>query len=253
MIDIHSHILHSLDDGAKSFEQSLEMVKAAAAADTTDIVATPHANLHYKFQPELVNERIAELQAAVGANPRIHFGCDFHLAFDNIQDAVAHPEKYSINHKRYLLVEFSDLTIFPTTTAIFDQLLGAGLIPVITHPERNLLLQMRLEQLRGWVDMGCLIQVTGQSFLGRFGNKAKQFSDVLMKNGIVHFVASDAHDALHRPPALTEAREYIAEKYGEAIANRVLVDNPKRALTGEPLQEVAAAPADPKKWYQFWG
>jgi len=229
------------------------MVKAAAEAGTTDIVATPHANLQYKFQPELIAERIAELELAAGESPRIHRGCDFHLAFDNIQDAVAHPEKYSINHKNYLLVEFSDLTIFPTTTSIFDQLLSVGLIPVITHPERNLLLQMRLPQLQGWVEMGCLIQVTGQSLLGRFGNRAKAFSDVLMKHGLVHFVASDAHDEVHRPPSLMEAREYVADKYGAAVAQRLLVDNPRCTLTGDPLPVVPEVVAAPKKWYQFWG
>lgn len=77
MIDIHSHILHGLDDGAKNLDVSIGMVKAAGAAGTTDIVATPHADTTYEFQPALIRERIAELEAAAAAPVRIHHGCHF--------------------------------------------------------------------------------------------------------------------------------------------------------------------------------
>jgi hypothetical protein len=87
---------------------------------------------------------VTELQAAVGAVPRIYEGCDFHLTFDNIQDALSHPTKYTINHKNYLLVEFSDMLIFQNTAEIFAKMRQAGIVPVITHPERNPLLQQRL-------------------------------------------------------------------------------------------------------------
>jgi len=250
MIDIHSHILYGLDDGSKTLEQSIEMVRLAAASGTTDIVATPHSSLEYKFQPELVQARIAELQKAAGPSPRIHYGCDFHLSFDNIQDAVAHPGRYSINHKGYLLVEFSDLAIFHTTSQIFEQLLSSGLLPVITHPERNALLQQRIAELRRWVEMGCSIQITGQSFLGRFGTRAQRFSELLVKEGLAHFVASDAHDLKHRPPDLSEVRSHLASRYGESTAQALLIDNPRCAIEGTPLpQPVSAAP---RKWYRFW-
>ena len=108
MTDIHCHLLHGIDDGAKTLEVSLAMLEAAAAAGTTDIVATPHADTQYGFQPELIVERIAELKAANASEIRIHNGCDFHLTFDNVADAIANPAKYTINHKRYLLVELSD-------------------------------------------------------------------------------------------------------------------------------------------------
>ena len=88
------------------------MLKMAAEFGTTDIVATPHADLQFKFQPELIEQQVQELTAAVGGQPHIHVGCDFHLTFDNIQDAVANPSKYTIGHKRYLMVEFSDFLIF---------------------------------------------------------------------------------------------------------------------------------------------
>lgn len=136
------------------------MVRLAAQTGTTEIVATPHADLQYQFQPEVVVGRVTALQAAVGSAIRIHQGCDFHLAYDNIQDAIAHPAKYTIAHKRHLLVEFSELTIFPTTTEMFERLMGAGMVPVITHPERNSLLRQRVAELTRWVEMGCLLQIT---------------------------------------------------------------------------------------------
>ena len=88
MIDIHSHILPGLDDGSESLEESVAMLQQAAAAGTTDIVASPHANQEYLFDPLMVEQKISELQAAVGDAPRIHYGCDFHLTLENIEDAL---------------------------------------------------------------------------------------------------------------------------------------------------------------------
>src|SRR5207302_5334089 len=136
--------------------------------------------------------RLAEMQDAVGDTIRIHTGCDFHLSYDNIQDALQNPSKYTINHKNYVLVEFSDLLIPKTTDDVFYQMQDAGMIPIITHPERNMLLQKKLEKLEEWAGNGCLLQVTAGSFLGRFGKQAKAFSDLLLSKGLVHIVASDA-------------------------------------------------------------
>ena len=126
MIDIHSHILPGLDDGPRTLDESVAMLRIAARCGTTDIVATPHANLDFAFRPELIRERLDQVRAASGVDPAIHVGCDFHLSFDNIQDAVAHPTRYTINARQYLLVEFSDLLIFKNTDEIFGLLMGAG-------------------------------------------------------------------------------------------------------------------------------
>src|SRR5919197_2522210 len=98
MIDIHSHILPELDDGPKTLEESVAMVKMAAAAGTTDIVATPHANPQFAFDPEAIERKISELATACGNVLRIHCGCDLHLTLENIQDALQRPAKYAINH-----------------------------------------------------------------------------------------------------------------------------------------------------------
>jgi protein-tyrosine phosphatase len=253
MIDIHSHILPGLDDGAKSLQESVAMLRIAARSGTTDIVATPHSNLEYSFDPAEVTRKIAELAAAAGPEPRIHRGCDFHLSYENIQRAVAEPARFTINGRRYLLVEFPDLLIFKTSGEIFDMLLASGIIPIITHPERNYLLQQRLQELENWVEKGCLLQITAQSFLGRFGRHAKDFADLLMRRGLAHLVASDAHDAEDRPPDLSGAFEYLSRKHGEETADRVLVANPRCVLEGAPVETDAVnGAAASKRWYQFW-
>ncbi len=253
MIDIHTHVLPGLDDGAANLEQAVEMIRIAAQTGTTDLVATPHSNLEFRFNPELVDQGILELQAAAGSEVQIHRGCDFHLHFDNIQDALAHPSKYTIDGKSYLLVEFADLLIARTTPEIFARLANAGIVPVITHPERNFLLHARIGQLNAWVEQGCLVQVTAQSFLGRFGSQAREFARQLTKRGLVHFVASDAHDARDRTPRLDEAYADVARRFGEDWAELLFITNPRAAIEGEPLPEQPAPGREPvREWYRFW-
>lgn len=227
------------------------MLRVAAEAGTTDIVATPHADIEYKFEPEVVAEKLAELAASAAVRPNLHTGCDFHLMFDNIQDALANPTKYTINHKRYLLVEFSDLQIFPSTAEIFSRMLDAGMIPIVTHPERNALLRQRLGHLEEWVRMGCRLQVTGQSLAGRFGNRAADFSRMLLDKNLVHFLASDSHDAVKRPPRLDGTFHWVSRRYGPEAARALCIENPRAALTGDPLPAEPAPPAR-RKWYRFW-
>lgn len=250
MVDIHSHILSGLDDGARTIEESLAMVRMAAESGTTDIVATPHANLEYAFEPEVVARKIAELQERSGSAIRIHRGCDFHLYYENIQRALQDPARYAINGKRYLLVEFSDLLIFPSAGEVLGRLQEAGLTPVITHPERNALLARDLEQIRRWVDAGCRVQVTAQSFSGRFGRKVRAAAEELVRCELVHFVASDAHDTRHRPPVLAEAYRHVAGKHGEARAQALFVTNPRAAVEGEEVK--ARLPEQESRRRHWW-
>ncbi len=251
MIDIHSHILPGLDDGSKSLEESVAMLRMAAAAGTTDIVASPHANQDYPFDPLVVERKIGELQAAVGDSPKIHYGCDFHLTLENIEDCLRSPGKYSIDHRGYLLVEFSDFFIPKTTEELFARMMSAGLHPIVTHPERNQLLQRRIPELAKWVEQGAHLQVTAQSLMGRFGKTAKDCAHQLMSRGLVHFLASDAHDLKWRTTALDEAMKYVEMKFGAAAAVRMFEENPRSALAGVPL---TSAPLEIKrrKWYVFW-
>jgi protein-tyrosine phosphatase len=253
LVDIHSHVLWGVDDGAQTLEDSLAMVAIAAAAGTTDLVATPHASPRYKYDPELVRERLADIQAAAEGTLRLYAGCDFHLSYDNIQDALANPRKYTINGNRYLLVEFSELLIFRNTADIFSRLLDADMVPIVTHPERNPLLCQRIEELAAWCEAGAYLQVTGQSLLGRFGKRAAEFSHTLIEHGLVHFVASDGHDTVRRPPRLDDACTWLEQRYGREVAQALCEDNPRAALTGEPVSRPAMKPSpSARKWYQIW-
>ena len=253
LIDIHSHVLYGLDDGAKTLDDSLAMVRMAIEHGTTALVATPHSNPTYKFEPQKNADRLAEIQEKSGPALRLYSGCDFHLSFENIEDAMVHPRKYTIAQKNYLLVEFSDLIIFNNTHDIFGRLLDAGMTPVITHPERNSLLRQRADEIARWVAEGTRVQVTAQSVTGEFGKRAQDFSKLLLDRDLVHVIASDGHDIKHRPPVMDGAYRWLADHYGEVLAKILCVDNPGATLTGEPMkmpERNALTPA--RKWYQLW-
>src|SRR5947209_648540 len=103
------------------------MLRMAEEHGTTEIVATPHANQNYRFDPDLISRRIAEISTAYGGPVKIHRGCDFHLSYDNIQDAISNPRKYTVDEGPYLLVEFSDLLVFKNTQEIFERLQDADM------------------------------------------------------------------------------------------------------------------------------
>ncbi len=254
MVDIHSHILWGLDDGAETLADSIEMVRMAAAAGTTDIVATPHANHDYRFDTDVVEARVAELNAACEGAPRIHYGCDFHLMFENIEEALRSPKKYTINHGRYLMVEFADSVIAPNMSSVFQNFRAHGIQPIITHPERNMVLQRAPKRLEEFVEQGCLVQVTSQSLLGLFGRHAEQWGWKWMERGLVHFVASDAHEVMRRTTNLKDAYEAVASRMGETRSQQVFLLNPAAVVNNDSLPFRHFSETKPeKKWYQFWG
>jgi protein-tyrosine phosphatase len=249
-VDIHTHVLYGLDDGAKTLEDSLAMLEMAAKGGTSDLVASPHSDLTYRFEPKLIAERLEELKPLTGDRIQVHCGCDFHLHFDNIQDCLENPFKYTINHLRYLLVEFADQQIAKTTEEVFERMVRADITPVITHPERNPLLQRRMDEMANWIRMGCLVQVTAQSFLNLFGKQARRTADELMERRMVHFIASDAHDTTYRTPLLVDAYDYVAKRYGDATARALFCEHPRATLTGEYLEVEEPAAVKKRSW--FW-
>jgi protein-tyrosine phosphatase len=149
-----------------------------------------------------------------------------------VQDALQYPTKYTINGSSYLLIEFPEMVIAPNISAVLDQLHSAGIIPIVTHPERNPVIQKKLSMLMEWVERDCLVQVTAGSFLGRFGRTAAKTAGELMARDLVHVVASDAHDTRYRTTALDAAYEYIAKHYSAEHAETVLVRNPAAIISG---------------------
>lgn len=248
MVDIHSHILWGLDDGAETLEESIAMLKMAAESGTTDIVATPHANSQYRYEPEVIQQRIEEVSAGAGGKPRIHRGCDFHLSFENIQAAMEDPAKYAINGGNYLLVEFPNGPL-AGMQRVLTTLIDCGLIPIMTHPERQMQLRRIPDEFLEWIRMGCLVQVTAQSLLGRFGKHSEDSAWEMVRRGLAHFVASDAHDTQDRPPRLDLAFAALAERVGKSQAELLAIENPRAVLSGD---RVTANLPKPKPWYLWW-
>jgi protein-tyrosine phosphatase len=253
MFDIHHHLLPGLDDGARDLDTALSMVEMAVADGITHVVCTPHANHHYFFDPEHNAGLFAELQDAItkrfGDVITLGLGCDFHLMFDNIEDAQRHPTRYTINGHNYLLVEFPDSAVSPNTAQTFYQLSLSGMIPVITHPERNPILSRQPERMFEWLKAGALIQVTASSLTGRFGRMAEESALWLLDHQWVHFLATDAHNTQSRPPRLRAAYDFVAERYDRATAERLCIRNPRAVFYGESL-ETQPEPATPQSLHR---
>ncbi len=253
MIDIHCHPLPETDDGAKSFDVAVVMLKLAADDGVTHVVATPHCNFRYLFNAEQNRKKAAELQAAVGNAPKILVGCDFRLSYDNIHRLTGERADFSINGTQYLLVEFDDHFIPAQMDHVFYDIQVAGLTPILTHPERNAVCRRKLQDVYNWVARGCLVQITAQSYTGGFGSEAQRAAEQLLDLNMVHFVASDAHDAKHRPPILSSAYEKLVSTRGEDMADRLLTKNPEAVIHGKPLPPAPTpvSPGDRKKWWSF--
>jgi protein-tyrosine phosphatase len=243
LVDIRSHILWGLDDGPRSLEQSLAMLKLAAKQGTTDIVATPSASFECRFDPQIVAERLAEVRARCAGLIRIHSGSDFHFSFGNIRDALANPQKYTINGRNFLLIEFSDVVIPPATEDILRKFTAKGITPIIGHPERNLILQRSPERLQAWVSLGCVLQITARSLSGHFGKVEQQCAWDLLRQGMGYVIASDARDMIRNPARLDAAWRLVKQELGEDIARRLLIDNPGTIIQGAALaRKPTAAP-----------
>jgi protein-tyrosine phosphatase len=235
MIDIHSHLLPGLDDGSKSWEMTLEMCRLAMQDGITHIVATPHANDTYTYSRDRARDLVVELAEKIGDRLAFSIGCDFHLSFENIEDAIAHPQHYTIAAKQYLLVEFSDYGIAPQIGDSLARLQSAGMVPIITHPERNAILQRRLERVLEWVDAGCLVQVTASAVTGAWGVAAQRVALWLLEQEAVHVLASDSHDDKNREPNLSKARDAVAKRFGAHIAQALVLENPAVIVAGRRL------------------
>jgi len=239
MVDIHHHLLPGLDDGSNSIGMSVEMARLAAAEGISHIVCTPHANGRYAFDPEINAAKTEELRtrlATAGIAVTLGRGCDFHLSFDNVRSAQADPARYSINGLGYLLVEVPEYGLPMALTETFYELQLAGLTPILTHPERNPTLVADPMRMLDWLRGGVLVQVTADSLTGHKGKAAAKMAHDLLERRWVHFLATDAHNTISRPPRMREAHDMVADKYGSSYARSLCVTNPLAVFLGKQFE-----------------
>jgi protein-tyrosine phosphatase len=237
-----------MDDGAKSVEESLAMAEMAIADGITHIVATPHSSGEYRFDFAAVQQAVAELQRAVGDRVKFATGCDFHLSPENMAALKRNAAPFCIHQKSYLLAELNEFSIPPAIDNAVYEIQLAGLRLIITHPERNRIIRSQPDRLEKWIRNGCYGQVTGGSLTGSFGPSARKDSLAWIARGLVHFVASDAHNLTGRPQKLRAAYEVVRVEFGREKAQALFVENPLAAFEGLPLPHVPGiAEEQPKK------
>jgi len=254
-IDIHTHVLPGLDDGAATEQDSIAMLEMARRHGTSVLVASPHANPFYPYDRARAEQLLERLRARAPSGLQLIRGCDFHLTFNNVENALRSPSDFAINGRCYLLMELSDLTVFANTGALWRRLEDAGLRIILTHPERNELLRQRFDLIEEWVGEGRHMQVTAGSLWGDFGPEAQRFSGRLLDAGLVHFVASDAHDLRRRPPRLDRAFAWLAEHYSRELAALLTIGHPRAAVEGRPLSLEGFPPPRrprPGSWWRRW-
>lgn len=238
MVDLHHHLLPGLDDGSPDLATSVRMARMAAEDGITHVVCTPHASHRYEFSPAAVETALGELREAIARHKialTLGTGCDFHLSYDNVRDAIADPAKYTINHHEYLLIELPEFGIPPMLNDILYDLRLGGITPILTHPERNATIVGNPAMMAEWLRSGLLVQVTANSVTGGMGRSARRVAHELLKNRWVHFLATDAHNLTGRPPVLSAARKVVAKHYGDDYATLLCETNPMAVFEGRPM------------------
>ena len=232
MIDIHSHIIAGVDDGAKTWEVAQQMCRMAIADGIEHMVATPHANDRYVYDRQELSKALDHLRALTGGKPRLSLGCDFHLSYENVQDALAHPNRYIIDGTQYMLVELSNYGIRSRSKVIFRSWATKEFAPS-SHTRNAIQSCSRTGSAScGGRSKAASVQVTASALTGSWGERAWSTAAWLFEHQAVHVLATDAHDTKNRIPVLSTARKEVEEVYGRELAD-ALVDKNPRAIVGE--------------------
>ena len=232
-IDIHTHILPGVDDGAMDMAEGLAMARMAYENGTRVLFLTPHDRDGCKQEDirqafcrfrETVKRVLPELELYLGSE--IRYGLE-------IPAAVEGKRALSMNESRYCLVEFHPAALRSQVAAGVWELARFGLVPIIAHPERYRAFRADRSLADEVIRMGALLQLNADSILGRRGLRTALFCRRLLKGRKVHFVASDAHDRKERPPLLRDCWRLVNKRYGEDYARQLFYGNARRILAGE--------------------
>ena len=241
MIDLHSHILPGIDDGPGTLEGSLELARVAVAAGTRTIRATPHINTDERIDAALVAAGLEELRPALAAAEiplEVLPGGEIAIwRLVDLDDLAL--RSLALGGGPYLLVESPFSPVVGDFEPLVLDLHARGHRVLLAHPERCPAFQRDPARLERLVSAGVLVQVTAGSMVGAFGSTVRRFTAGLLRDGLVHVVASDAHDAVKRPPGLTAGFPALERELPGLSEQRAYLtqDVPRAVLDGDPLPE----------------
>ncbi len=235
MYDLHCHILFGVDDGADSAEESVRMARIACESGTRGIAATPHCNISEfsrnewtsEFTKKLVmlNSTLAELGIPVKIYPGQEVFCG-----EDVPALLKSGAFLTLNSSRYVLVEFDFGEYDKTVYSKLEQIISAGYVPIVAHPERYGFVQEDKNASLCMKNMGCLLQLNKGSIKGGFGRGAYLASLQMLESRTADIVASDAHGPFVRTPFISDAHEFISESFSADYADILLKKNPNRIL-----------------------
>jgi protein-tyrosine phosphatase len=249
VIDIHHHCLPGVDDGPRNVAEAVDLCRMAAEDGIDTIVATPHV-LRGRWQnnsPAALAQSLDELRSALGDHPRLLLGSEYFFAHDMTEllssaDCAIVP----LAGSKYVLVEFASHAVPPLVEQPFYRARLAGWTPIIAHPERNVVFQSKPELLESLINVGAKTQVTASSLTGDFGSDAKRCATEWIERGMVHILASDAHNRTKRPPRMTAAAAIVSELAGADVADALTRRNPAAVIEGRGF-EYDPEPQPPRK------
>ncbi len=233
MIDLHCHMLPGIDDGAPNLQVALAMARCAVADGITHVACTPHIYPGlYENDRDGIAAAIDAFRAVLaeeGIELTLVIGADTHLTPDLLDD-IRSQRIPTLNDSRYLLFEPPHHVAPPRLEESVFKLIAAGIIPVLTHPERLSWIDSHYALFGRLAHAGALMQVTAGSVTGRFGRRPLYWAERMLDEGQVHLLATDAHHIDRRPPLLAEARDAVAKRLGDAEAVHLVLTRPRGIL-----------------------
>lgn len=238
LLDIHSHILPCVDDGAKSLEESIELLEMLKSQGVTDVVATPHFYPHIQSAEEFLQSRqeaYNKLKDAIKDKdlPKVHIGCEM-FYYDDM-GKIGDIKSFTIENSPYILVELSMTDVTKRVVETIENMCDTGYIPIMAHIERYLQFRGIKGILKLISEGKCLAQVNASSIVS-VKNNHKILK--LIKAGYIYVLGSDAHSAKERPPFIKEALDIIECKIGHQHKNRMIINSGKlcRKIFGDDYE-----------------
>ena len=245
MIDIHSHIIFGVDDGAKTLQQSIDMVYEAKTAGFDKIIVTPHYMEEYYEQNKMqIAEKIKELQEQVPIDIQIFQGNEIYIT--NHINSLLEEKASTLNNSRYVLFELPINAEPLNITEVVYQILEEHRIPILAHPERYPYIQKNPNKLISLIEDGVFMQCNYGSILGIYGKEAKDTMKKLLEHHMVHFLGSDAHRPATIYSKIEQAVEKIEECVGKDKTQLLTTIYPEAILQNEPIEEIES-PIEIKK------